>query len=56
MSSLWVLHGSEQTRYFFIGVVAFINGYVGVVGYRCWLGLPSDASALLAIGMVLVGL
>jgi hypothetical protein len=51
-----VLRGGEQTRCLFIGIVAFINAFVGMVGYRCLLGLSANSSTALAVVMVLAGL
>jgi hypothetical protein len=56
MSSCGVLRGGEQTRCLFIGLVAFVNAFVGMLGYRCLVDLPADASKALAGVMVLVGL
>jgi hypothetical protein len=56
MSSRRVSRGGEQIKCLFVGLVAFINAFVGMVGYRCLSGVPAGVSTVLAVGMVLVGL
>lgn len=56
MSSRRVLCTSEQIKCLFVGLVAFINAFVGMVGYRCLSGVPANVSVALGVVMVLVSL
>ena len=56
MSSRRVLRSSEQIKCLFVGLVAFINAFVGMVGYRCLSGVPANVGVALGVVMVLVSL